>query len=75
VSLYPNGDKGEKDDKADGRRRKGDADMWDRVEKAMADGTLAALKNELTIVEYGGRDDSSKRNEAAEEDSDDGFFD
>jgi rRNA-processing protein Efg1 len=59
-----------------GRPRKGDPDMWDRVEKATADGTLEQLKNELVIRErtrtYPAGADVEMKDD--EEGSDGGFF-
>lgn len=63
----------------EGRARKGDPDMWDRVEKAMEDGTLQQLKDELTVLEKAPaalhRGDGPEVGADSEADSDDGFFD
>ena len=74
VSLYVTGEaQGD-----EGRARKGDPELWDRVEKAMEDRTLNQLKNELTVVEKTPLSSSAakmKDEEEGEEDGDDGFFD
>jgi len=56
-----------------GRPRKGDPDMWDRVEEAMGEGTLANLKNELTVEEdiYGSNDPPRKEDQDRKNDNDD----
>jgi hypothetical protein len=57
------------------RPRKGDPDMWDRVEKAMVKGTLENLKNELTVEEeISIANDLSKGEEPGANDDDDGEF-
>jgi hypothetical protein len=73
VGIYPR----ESEHLDPGRPRKGDPDMWDRVEKATADGTLEQLKNELVIRERtrtypAGADAEMKDRD--DEDSDGGFF-
>ena len=73
------------EDEDSGRASKGDPEMWARVEKAMKNGTLKQLKNELTVIERGsdkhkatGSDNLSKGRADEEDDEDEdpdaGFF-
>ena len=76
VGIFPR----EQEHLDEGRERKGDPVMWDRVEKATADDTLEQLKNELVVRQelkkHDPKQQKPKQDGDVEEDgdSDGGFF-
>jgi len=62
------------DEEGEWREERGDPEMWRRIEKAMEEGQLDAVKNELTLFEEIDWEDGKKGGDENDGDESDGEF-